>query len=195
MIGLAHFTEPARHAVIRAGLLTHGHTLGTGPLLHALLEDGPVAGVDITPDFVRRPDRDLLATLGIDLDDVHRRAAEATSLRRDDPSLWRLRRSPWRPLRVTLTGPGTHLILNEAARKTMEVALWAARRRAYALQHPEGVRARRPELWEIVPHRQRPVTREDLLWGLLADHTNKAVRLLRSRNVDLERTWTTLKLA
>ncbi|MFD0853881.1 hypothetical protein ACFQ07_16705, partial [Actinomadura adrarensis] len=70
------------------------------------------------------------------------------------------------------TGPGTHLTLNEAARKTLEVALWAARRRAL----PEA-------------------TREDLLWGLLADHKNTSVRLLRSRNVDLHRTWTNLKTA
>jgi hypothetical protein len=172
MMGLAAFAEPARRAIVRAGLLAGGPALGTGPLLHALLEDGPVAGVNIEPDFVGRPDRRLLATLGIDLDDVHRRAAEATSLRLDDPSLWVLRRSLLRPLRVTLTGPGTHLTLNEAARKTLEVALWAARRRS----HPEA-------------------TREDLLWGLLADHKNTSVRLLRSRNVDLHRTWTNLKTA
>jgi hypothetical protein len=167
---LASFEPSARHAILRAGLHSDGPVLGTGPLLHALLEDGPVAGLDITPDFARRPESELLATLGIDLDDVHRRASEATSLRLDDPSLWRLRRSAFLPLRVTLTGPGTHLTLNEAARKTLEVAFWAARRHG----HPSA-------------------TREDILWGLLADHSNKSVQILHSQNIDLRRTWTALR--
>ncbi|GLZ04355.1 hypothetical protein Acsp03_18210 [Actinomadura sp. NBRC 104412] len=172
MMTLASFDPSARHALIRAGLLTEGPTLGTRPLLHALLEDGPIAGLDLTPDFAGRSQRDLLATLGIDVDDVHRRASEATSLRLDDPSLWRLRRSPFLPLRVTLTGPGTQVTLNEAARKTLEVALWAARRRG----HPSA-------------------SREDLLWGLLADRGNKAVQILRSRNIDLRTLWTALGAA
>jgi hypothetical protein len=172
MMTLACFAPSARHALVRAGLLTEGPTLGTSPLLHALLEDGPVSGLDIALSAVRRPDRELLATLGIDLDDVHHRVSEATSLRLDDPSLWRLRRSPFLPLRVTLTGPGTHLTLNEAARKTLEVALWAARRQG----HPSA-------------------TREDLLWGLLADRSNKAAQILRSRNVDFQQIWRALKAA
>jgi hypothetical protein len=171
-MSLALFAPSARHVLVRAGMLSEGPDMGTGPLLHALLEEGPVAGLDLTPDFARRPERELLATLGIDLDDVHRRASEATSLRLDDPSLWRLRRSPFLPLRVTLTGPGAHLTLNEAARKTLEVALWATRR-----------------------HGRSAATREDLLWGLLADHNNKAAQILQSRNVDLHRIWTALKTA
>ncbi|XVQ13376.1 hypothetical protein ACQP1W_12815 [Spirillospora sp. CA-255316] len=176
MMSLADFSPSARDTLIRAAMLAEGPILGTGPLLRALAQGGPVAGVELTaPDddaLPRDSDRALLATLGIDLDDVQRRAYEATSLRPDDPSLWRLRRSPFLPLRVTLTGPGTRVTFNEAGRKTLEVALWSARRRGLP-----------------------SATREDLLWGLLADASNDAVHTLRRRRVDLHHLWTSLKAA
>jgi hypothetical protein len=47
--------------------------------------------------------RELLAALGIDLDEVRRRARSSAV---DDPAQWELRRSRLRPLRVSLVGPG-----------------------------------------------------------------------------------------
>ncbi|GAA2458195.1 hypothetical protein GCM10010191_92560 [Actinomadura vinacea] len=169
---LADFAPAARQTLIRAGIQAEGPTLGTDPLLLALTQGGPVAGLDLTLTTPGAPDRALLATLGIDVDEVHRRASEATSLRLDDPSLWRLRRSPFLPLRVTLSGPAKQLTFNEAGRKTLEVSLWSARRQGRA-----------------------QATREDLLWGLLADASNNAVQTLHRHRVDVRALWTTLKAA
>jgi hypothetical protein len=62
--------------------------------------------------------RTLLATLGIDLDEVHRRTRAGA----DEPGLWHLRRSRLRPLRVTLYGPLGEIPLAMHARKAIEVA-------------------------------------------------------------------------
>jgi len=188
---LTTFAPPARLTVIRAGLLAR--ELGRGELSDeffllalaeaqplALAETQPLGSVElgITAAAVRakiqareRPDHELLATLGIDLDEVRRRAAQATSSRLDDPSRWRLRRSRVRPLRVTLSGPATEIVLDESARKVIEVARWVSRR----------------------GHRPL-VDREDLLWGLLADSSSTSVRILRrSANGNLQRLRTDLK--
>jgi len=117
-----------------------------------------------------RPDRELLATLGIDLDEVRRRVFAVTSTRPDDPSLWRLRRSRVRPLRVTLSGPAAEIVLDESGRKVIEVARWISRR-----------------------GRRTQIDREDLLWGLLADASSESVSILRRRNVDLGRLWADLQ--
>jgi hypothetical protein len=185
MTMLATFTPPARQAVIRAGLLaSEGGTrrLSDGYLLLALAEGQPrtspvdlgvtaaMVGAQLSTQARRRHDRDLLATLGIDLDEVRRRALGATSARLDDPALWRLRRSFVRPLRVTLTGPAAEITLNEGGRKAIEVARWASRR----------------------GHRTQ-ITREDLLWGLLADASSESVRILRRCQVDLTRLWADLR--
>jgi hypothetical protein len=185
MTMLATFTPPARQAVIRAGLLaSEGGTrrLSDGYLLLALAEGQPrtspvdlgvtaaMVGAQLSTQARRRHDRDLLATLGIDLDEVRRRALGATSARLDDPALWRLRRSRVRPLRVTLTGPAAEITLNEGGRKAIEVARWASRR----------------------GHRTQ-ITREDLLWGLLADASSESVRILRRCQVDLTRLWADLR--
>lgn len=186
---LTRFTPAARRTIVRAGTLAAEagrDTLDTGYLLLALSESGPLtapvgdlAELGITTASVRaeidawwppRRDRELLATLGIDLDDVRRRAQESTSARHDDPALWRLRRSRLRPLRVTLTGPAVELRLDEGGRKVVEVAHWAARK---------GKRS--------------SIHREDLLWGLLADGTNASVRVLRRHGIDLHRLWTDLR--
>ena len=90
-------------------------------------------------------DRELLASLGIDLDEVRRRARLATSTSPDDPDLWQLCRSRVHPLRVALVGPASHLQLDGRSRKVIEVAMHYARQR------------------------HAPVTGEDLLVGLLAD--------------------------
>jgi hypothetical protein len=141
MTMLTTFAPPARQTVIRAGLLaSEGGTsrLSDGYLLLALAESQPLTSpvdLGVTAAMVRaqlktqarrRHDRDLLATLGIDLDEVRRRALDATSTRLDDPALWRLRRSRIRPLRVTLTGPAADITLNEGGRKAIEVARWPA---------------------------------------------------------------------
>ncbi|MFI6522335.1 Clp protease N-terminal domain-containing protein [Spirillospora sp. NPDC050679] len=174
------FAPDARRAIVRAGALAaqDGHaTLGTDFLLLALAERPPRGtSLGITPEAVRadiqartaspRRDRELLAAIGIDLDEVRRRAFEATGLRPDDPSLWRLRRSRLRPLRVTLTGPAAELPLDRQGRKAVEVAQWAARRRRRTL-----------------------VNADDLLWGLLADGSNASVGILRKHGVDLRRLW------
>jgi hypothetical protein len=74
-------------------------------------------------------DRELLASLGIDLDEVRRRAGFATSTSPDDPNLWQLCRSRVHPLRVALVGPASHLQLDGRSRKVIEVAMHYARQR------------------------------------------------------------------
>ena len=108
---LARFTDSARHALIRAGTLTLDAgrpALTPDLLLLALAEIRPFSldGFTMTAEDVRGQvdlgdRRELLATLGIDLAEVHRRTRVGTS----DPPRWRLTRSRLNPLRVTLNGP------------------------------------------------------------------------------------------
>jgi len=174
---LASFSPRAREVIIRAGMIAADcgqRQLGDGFLLLALAEGEPLARpveLGVTASRIRaaiearsprRRDRELLAILGIDLDEVRRRAVAATGV--DDPARWRLRRSPVRPLRVTLSGPATEIVLDEGGRKVIEVARWASRR----------------------GHRTQ-AEREDLLWGLLADGRSESVRILRRSGADLGR--------
>jgi hypothetical protein len=106
----------------------------------------------------RRGDRELLATLGIDLDLVRGQARRATGYRVDDPARWRLRRPPLLPLRLRLAGPTADLVLTEPARKAVEVAV-------YGGAGPAG------EL--------------DLLRGLLADSRTPAVRAMTRLGADM----------
>jgi hypothetical protein len=159
----ARFTEDARKAVVRAGILA----LDAGrPALEAdlmvlgLAEVRPFTLTSFTAsasDVRERVDvgdaRSLLATLGIDLDLVHRRTRAGA----DAPDAWRLRRSRLRPLRVTLYGPLGQIPLAMHARKVIEVAQW----------------------------RPGPITGEHLIWGLLADCSNGAAGILRDSGVDL----------
>jgi hypothetical protein len=168
------FTNGARRAVIAAGLdaMDRGRDrLDTDLLLLGLVQATPTLHPHVDADAVRQeidrttgaPDRDdraLLATLGIDLDEVTRRMYGSAGVRRDDPRLWTLRRATWRPLRMTLRGPARSVRLTGHSRKVIEVAAWAA-------------------------GRGRPITGEHLLWGLLADGTNESVRVLRRLGVDL----------
>ncbi len=181
MTAISKLAPPARRTLVRAGMLASDYAqdrLSTEFLLLALAEEQPLArpvNLGITAAMVRteiqaRSDRDLLASLGIDLDEVRRRALSATSTHLDDPSLWRLHRSRIRPLRVTLSGPATEIVLDEGGRKVIEVAAWASRRGHRTLIH-----------------------REDLLWGLLADGSSKAVHILRRGQVDVHRLWTDLQ--
>ena len=177
--GLAAFSPQARAVIIRAGMTAADcgqRRLSDGFLLLALAEGEPLARpVDLDLASIasriravvearapRRRDRELLATLGIDLDEVRRRAVVATGV--DDPARWRLRRSPVRPLRVTLSGPAIEVALDEGGRKVIEVARWASRR------------GHRPQ-----------AEREDLLWGLLADGRSESVRIRRRSGADLSR--------
>jgi hypothetical protein len=188
---LERFTPSARRTVVRSGLLAMDagrRVLGTDWLLLGLTEtdglDPALESFSVTPDAVRaemdrrrgeparRPDRELLAAIGIDLDEVRRRASRTTSTRVDDPELWLLRRSRARPLRLVLSGPPGALALDGPSRKVTEVALWARRR----------------------DHSRRPLaTAEDLLWGLLADGANESVRILHGLGVDLRRLWSDLR--
>jgi hypothetical protein len=185
MTTITRFAPPARQTLIRAGMLAREHArdrLSTEFVLLALAEGQPLArpvNLGITVAVIRaeiqartpaRSDRDLLATLGIDLDEVRRRVLDATSTRPDDPALWRLHRSRLRPLRVTLSGPAADVALDGGGRKVIEVAEWAARR-----------------------GRRTMIDREDLLWGLLADGSSEAVRILRLGSVDLRRLWAELQ--
>jgi hypothetical protein len=168
MTMFARFTPQAQRTTVRAGLLAPDEgrtTLDEDLLLLALAESWPVAGFTVTPEMVRAEirkhrvkegDRELLASLGIDLDEIRRRLP----VRRDDPMAWQLRRSRSRPLNVVLTGPVGDLLLTGKARKVVEVAL---NRRG--------------------SHEQ--VTDEDLLRGLLADGSNASVSILRRLGVDL----------
>jgi hypothetical protein len=177
------FAPPARLAVVRAGVTAadFGQPRLNDPfLLLALAEGAPLAHpveLGVTAASVRaaiearaprRRDRELLAALGIDLDEVRRRAFPAT--RPDDPARWRLRRSPVRPLRVTLSGPAAEIVLDEGGRKVIEVARWASRRGHRTL-----------------------IEREDLLWGVLADGSSESVRILCHDGADLGRIWTGLR--
>jgi ClpA/ClpB-like protein len=184
----AGFTPSARQAVVRSGRLAADAgraALSTDFLLLGLTEvhdlDPPLERLGITAAAVRAhidqqhdraasADRELLASLGIDLDEVHRRAGLATSTSPDDPSLWRLCRSRVHPLRVALVGPASHLQLDGRSRKVIEVAMHYARRR------------------------HAPVTGEDLLVGLLADGSNQSVRILCRLRVDLGQLWSDLHL-
>jgi hypothetical protein len=181
---LTTFAPPARRTVVRAGMLARDYgraRLSTEFFLLALAEDQPLSkpvDLGITATVIRaeiqdhvhaRRDRDLLASLGIDLDEVRRRVLGATSTRLDDPSLWQLHRSRVRPLRVTLSGPAAEIVLAESGRKVIEVARWASRRGHRTL-----------------------IDREDLLWGVLADSSGESVHILR-RNVDLHRLWSDLQ--
>jgi hypothetical protein len=177
------FAPPARLAVVRAGMTAADcgqPRLSDGFLLLALAEGEPLArpvelGVTaasiraaIEARAPRRRDRELLVTFGIDLDEVRRRAVAGALP--GDPARWRLRRSPLRPLRVTLSGPATEIVLDEGGRKVIEVARWASRR----------------------GHRTT-VEREDLLWGVLADGSSESVRILLRGGADLGRIWTGLR--
>jgi hypothetical protein len=160
----ARFDPAARRAVIRAGRLAAEYgrrTLDTDFLLLALAEARAVDGV--SADAVRAritgpTDRDLLATLGIDLDAVRSRLD-------DDQGAWRLLRSPLRPLRVALTGPGVEFELTTHARKAVEVALYYARRGGTSVGPPH------------------------LVLGLLADRRSPSVRLLHRLGADLRVLW------
>jgi hypothetical protein len=116
--------------VVRAGILALDAgrpALDTDLLVLALAEVRPFSLPSFTasgPDIRARVEtgdaRALLATLGIDLGEVHRR----TRGRTDAPELWTLRRSRLRPLRVTLYGPLGEIPLAMHARKVIEVAMW-----------------------------------------------------------------------
>ncbi|MFV2174073.1 hypothetical protein ACFHW2_30135 [Actinomadura sp. LOL_016] len=160
MTMLDRFAPDAQHTIVRAGVLAAEagrEALGDAFLLLSLAEQRPIgAGPgDIAGAIGAAPgrDRELLAALGVDLDEVRHRTHEATAAAPDDPALWTLRRAPLRPLRVTLSGPGTEIMLTESGRKAVEVALWAARR----------------------AHRAR-AGHNDLLWGLLVDGSGEAQR-------------------
>jgi Clp amino terminal domain, pathogenicity island component len=183
----AAFTPPARQAVVRSGRLAADAgrgVLSTDFLLLGVTEvhdfDPPLERLGVTAAAVRAHidkqhggaplrDRELLATLGIDLDEVRHRAGLATSTSPDDPSLWQLCRSRVHPLRVELVGPASHLQLDGRSRKAIEVAMHYARRR------------------------HAPVTGEDLLVGLLADGSNESVRVLCRLRVDLGQLWSDLR--
>ncbi|KAB8183609.1 hypothetical protein FH608_049060 [Nonomuraea phyllanthi] len=159
----ARFTEEARKAVIRAGILALDAgrpTLETDLMLLALAETRPFTLRSFTATAAAVRERvgagdtgALLSTLGIDVDVVRRRTRAGA----DDPAAWRLRRSRVRPLRVMLYGPLGQLPLAMHARKVVEVALW----------------------------RPGPVTGEHLMWGLLADGANGTARVLSDLGVDL----------
>ncbi|MEQ4720089.1 Clp protease N-terminal domain-containing protein [Nonomuraea sp. B19D2] len=159
----ARFTEDARRAVVKAGILAldAGRSaldadlmlLGVAEMRPFSLRSFTVSAADVRARVDVGDARSLLATLGIDLDAVHRRTRAGL----DAPGLWTLRRSRVRPLRVTLYGPLGELPLAMHARKVIEVAMW----------------------------RPGPVTGQCLLWGLLADHTNGAAAILRDAGVDL----------
>jgi hypothetical protein len=185
MTMFASLAPSARQIVVRAGMLASesGQARLSDRFLLLALAEGETVGSPVklgaTADLIRAEielraprsrDRELLATLGIDLDQVRRQARAAVGMRPDDPAAWRLRRSPLWPLRLTLSGPATTIVLDESGRKVIEVARWTSRR----------------------GHRS-VVAREDLLWGVLADAASESVRILRRCRVDLRRLWADLQ--
>ncbi|MDP9791740.1 hypothetical protein J2S43_000252 [Catenuloplanes nepalensis] len=175
MTMLDRFDDGARRAIVRAGLLARESgrdRLDDETLLVALSTSAHVAarlGVPAgavraaCPGAATGRDRELLATLGIDLDEVRDRLPA----RIDDPARWRLHRALALPLRVRLSGPGVSLVLTEAARKAVEVAL---NLRGYGT----------------------PVTEDGLLRGVLADHRTPSGRALTRLRIDLPRLSTTV---
>lgn len=178
----ARFSPSAREAVVRAGDLTAAagrDRIGTEFLLLALCEDeqtGPAlrehgvtaaAVQDAVAAALGRPrphtDRELLATLGVDLDEIRRRARALGAAR-----LWRVRRSPLWPLRVAVVGPARDLAFTGGGRKVLEVALWRRRRTA------------------------RPVQPHDLLFGILCDRRSNAMRILCHLRLDFHALGSTL---
>ncbi|MFC4592491.1 hypothetical protein [Sphaerisporangium corydalis] len=168
------FTPSARGAMVRAGLLARDagrDVLDEDVILLALAEtrpfEAPLGSFAPEPDAVRAAvvagdgatDRELLATLGIDLAEIRRRMPGPV----DDPARWRLRRSRTRPLRVVLYGPAGGLVLTGKARKVVEVAM----NRRGPTRGPAG-----------------RVTGEDLLCGLLADGSNRSLQIMRGAGVD-----------
>ncbi|MDR7276891.1 Clp protease N-terminal domain-containing protein [Catenuloplanes atrovinosus] len=172
---LDRFDDVARRAIVRAGLLAREagrDRLDDETLLVALAASARVAtrlGVpadavrDACPGAAAGRDRELLAALGIDLDEVRDRLP----VRIDDPARWRLHRPIPLPLRVRLTGPGVSLVLTEPARKAVEVAL---NLRGYGT----------------------PVTEDGLLRGVLADRRTPSFRALRRLRIDLPRLATSV---
>ncbi|MER5643907.1 hypothetical protein [Streptosporangium sp. NPDC002524] len=116
----------------------------------------------------RAGDRELLAAIGVDLDEIRRRLPA----RREDPLAWRLTRSRLRPLNVTLSGPAGDLLLTAGARKVVEVALYTS---GAGIGTGTGTGTGTGS----------GVTDEDLLKGLLADSSNASVAILRDLGVDL----------
>ncbi|MEV0619062.1 Clp protease N-terminal domain-containing protein [Nonomuraea sp. NPDC050404] len=124
------FTREARRAVVKAGIhaLDAGRpALDAGLLLLGVAEVRPftlpaftASAADVRERVGADDRRALLATLGIDLDEVRRR----TRIGVDDPASWTLRRSRLRPLRVVLYGPVGEIPLAMHARKVIEVARW-----------------------------------------------------------------------
>ncbi|GAB7038106.1 MULTISPECIES: hypothetical protein [Catenuloplanes] len=167
---LARFDDGARRAIVRAGLLAREagrDRLDDETLLVALSTSAHVtarlgvpAGAvrDACPGAATGRDRELLATLGIDLD----RIRDRLPARIDDPARWRLHRPALLPLRIRLSGPGVSLVLTEAARKAVEVAV-----------HLRGYGT--------------PVTEDGLLRGILADHRTPSGRALTRLPIDLPR--------
>ncbi|MET9342550.1 Clp protease N-terminal domain-containing protein [Nonomuraea sp. NPDC003804] len=154
------FTEPARRAVMRAGILSMdaGRTaLAPDLMLLGLAEEHPLphlpAAEALRPHLDTGRTRELLAAIGIDVDEVRRRTRHGA----DDPARWRLGRSRVNPLRLTLSGPLGMLALEPHARKVIEVAMW----------------------------KPGPVTGERLLWGLLADGADGTAALLRRCGADV----------
>ncbi|NUR83069.1 MAG: hypothetical protein HOY71_03165 [Nonomuraea sp.] len=157
------FTQEAREAVVRAGVLALDAgrpvldadlmLLGVAEVRPFSLESFTASAADLRTRMSLGDPRPLLATLGIDLDEVRRRTRGWA----DGPESWSLSRSRLRPLRVTLYGPLGRIPLAMHARKVIEVAMW----------------------------KPGPVTGERLLWGLLADGANGAGRLLSRAGVDV----------
>lgn len=173
----ARFSPEARTVVVRAGDLTAAagrRRIGTEFLLLALCEDTctarALARQGVTAPAVRtaigealgtappHSDHELLAALGIDLDEIRRRVR---ALGGEDAELWRLCRSARWPLRVAMVGPARDLPFTGGGRKVLEVALWRRPRRA-----------------------RQPVRPEDLLHGILADRKSNAIRVLCHLRVD-----------
>jgi hypothetical protein len=99
MTTLTRFAPPTRRTVVRAGMLARDYgrdRLSTEFFHLALAEDQVdlgITGAVIRAEIKARTawqDRELLAALGIDLDEVRRRVLDTMSTRLDDPSLWQL---------------------------------------------------------------------------------------------------------
>jgi hypothetical protein len=175
------FRSTAQAAVVCAGgeaLSGRRRSLDTDDLLLglAVTRASPVlARSGVTAEHIRAErqsptpnDTAVLELFGIDRAEVVRRAVASSGIDPDDPRLWTLRRASGWPFRITLAGPPGSIVLTGQSRKAVEVALWAA-------------------------GRSRRVSGDHLLWGLLADHHNASMAILRRLKVDFNVLWQHLR--
>lgn len=168
MMRLALFDRPAQLVLIRARRMARrstGHQITSGLILAGCLEEPAVSAVVTTSGLststilerlIGKSELDdnvgrLLATIGVNEAEVRHHLPRTLA---HPTAGFRLRRSVYRPLRVTLGNSMGATPFAPSGRKVLEVAVWHARRR------------------------QRPAAPLDLMFGVLTDGRDPAVQAI-----------------